>query len=83
MSQSILGVKPTLDGLWIDPCVPSGCKGFTVTRRYRGARYVIRVKNPGGAEHGVKELRVNGARVNGNLIPPHPAGETVTVEVLM
>ena len=83
VSQSILGVKPTLDGLWIDPCVPSGCKGFTVTRRYRGARYVIRVKNPGGAEHGVKELRVNGARVNGNLIPPHPAGETVTVEVLM
>ena len=83
VSQAILGVKPTLDGLWIDPCVPSGCKGFTVTRRYRGARYVIRVKNPGGAEHGVKELLVNGARVNGNLIPLHPAGETVTVEVLM
>ncbi len=83
VSQAILGVKPTLDGLWIDPCVPSGCKGFTVTRRYRGACYVIRVKNPGGAEHGVKELRVNGARVNGNLIPLHPAGETVEVEVLM
>ena len=83
VSQAILGVKPTLDGLWIDPCVPSGCKGFTVTRRYRGACYVIRVKNPGGAEHGVKELLVNGARVNGNLIPLHPAGETVTVEVLM
>ncbi len=83
VSQAILGVKPTLDGLWIDPCVPSGCKGFTVTRRYRGARYVIKVRNPGGAEHGVKELLVNGARVNGNLIPLHPAGETVTVEVLM
>ncbi len=83
VSQAILGVKPTLDGLWIDPCVPSGCKGFTVTRRYRGACYVIRVQNPAGAQHGVKELRVNGETVEGKCIPLCPAGETAAVEVLM
>ena len=83
ISQAILGVKPTLDGLEIDPCVPSGCKGFTVTRKYRGAEYEIRVHNPGGSQHGVKELKVNGAAVDGRLIPVFPAGEQVKVEVMM
>ena len=83
VSQAILGVKPTLDGLRIDPCVPSGCKGYTVTRCYRGACYEIEVKNPTGAEHGVRELRVDGEIIEGDLIPVRAPGETVKVEVLM
>ena len=83
VSQAILGVKPTLDGLLIDPCVPSGCKGFTVRRRFRGASYEITVRNPNGAEHGVRELRVNGALTEGRLIPVQAPGESVKVEVLL
>ena len=74
ISQAILGVKPTLDGLRIDPCVPSGCKGFTLTRQYRGAVYEITVKNPDGAQHGVKELRVDGELFQGDLIPVRAPG---------
>ena len=83
ISQAILGVKPTLDGLRIDPCVPSGCKGFTLTRQYRGAVYEITVKNPDGAQHGVKELRVDGELFQGDLIPVRAPDTTVKVEVLM
>ncbi len=83
ISQAILGVKPTLDGLRIDPCVPSGCKGFTLTRQYRGAVYEITVKNPDAAQHGVKELRVDGELFQGNLIPVRAPGTTVKVEVLL
>ena len=83
ISQAILGVKPTLDGLRIDPCVPSGCKGFTLTRQYRGAVYEITVKNPDGAQHGVKELRVDGELFQGDLIPVRAPGTTVRVEVLL
>ena len=83
ISQAILGVKPTLDGLRIDPCVPSGCKGFTLTRQYRGAVYEITVKNPDAAQHGVKELRVDGELFQGDLIPVRAPGTTVKVEVLL
>ena len=83
ISQAILGVKPTLDGLRIDPCVPSGCKGFALTRQYRGAVYEITVKNPDAAQHGVKELRVDGELFQGDLIPVRAPGTTVKVEVLL
>ena len=83
ISQAILGLKPTLDGLRVDPCLPSGMKGFTVTRRYRGALYHITVKNPDGVQHGVRRVTVNGKEQSGTVLAPAPAGSTVDVEVLM
>ena len=38
VSQYILGIRPTLEGLAIDPCLPSSIKGFTCERLYRGVR---------------------------------------------
>lgn len=32
ITQFILGVKPTYDGILIDPCIPSTMKGYTITR---------------------------------------------------
>ncbi|MBR1583944.1 MAG: glycosyl transferase [Clostridia bacterium] len=83
ISQAILGVVPTLDGLKVDPCIPSTLKGFTVSRRYRGATYEITVENPDGAQYGVKSVTVDGAAQSGNVIAPAPAGSTVTVTVVL
>ena len=83
ISQAILGVKPTLDGLEIAPCVPSGCRDYTVTRAFRGAEYEIRVLNPAGVQHGVKSVALNGRPLEGNVIPPQAVGTRNTVEVLM
>ena len=83
ISQAILGVKPTLDGLEVDPCVPSGCKGFVVTRSYRGAEYEIHVENPNGAQYGVKSMTVDGKAFDGKLIPVQPAGAHVRVDVIL
>ena len=83
VSQAILGVKPTLDGLAIDPCVPGDVKGFSVVRRYRGAEYRIRVENPDGVQKGVRQLLVDGERVEGNLIPVQLAGSVVEVLATM
>ena len=58
ITQAILGIVPTLDGLKIDPCLPPEMKGYKVSRRYRGAVYHITVDNSAGAEYGVKELLV-------------------------
>ena len=83
ISQSILGIKPALDGLEIDPCIPSWLAGYTVKRRFRGAAYVIAVSNPDGVQHGICELAVNGNVQQGRIIPPAAPGETVNVTVTM
>ena len=46
-----------------------GC--FTVERTYRGCALTIKVENPDHVQHGVKEIRVNGERIdreNGPLL---------------
>ena len=72
-----------LDGLKIDPCIPHTLPGFTVTRRYRGAVYHIRVENPDAVQKGVKRVTVNGSPIPGNVLPIAKAGETVEVAVVM
>ena len=83
ISQAILGIVPTLDGLKIDPCIPAGVKGYTVTRRYRGATYVIRVENPDGVQKGLRALYADGEPLTGALLPAAPAGATVQVTAVM
>ena len=83
ISQAILGVQPELDGLRIDPCIPPEWKQLTLTRRFRGAQYRITVDNPDGAEHGVRELYVDGVQQTGNLLAPAEAGSVVSVRVVM
>ena len=83
VSQAILGIKPDYDGLVIDPCIPAECSGFSAVRRFRGAVYDITVKNPDGAERGVKSMTVNGQKISGSHAPVFPEGEHVKVEVMM
>ncbi len=83
ISQAILGIKPALDGLLIDPCIPADMKGFTAVRRFRGVTYRISVENPNGVQKGVKELRVNGRPVEGCLIPPAEPGSIADVVAVM
>lgn len=83
VSQYILGIRPDYDGLVIDPCIPSTLDGFTAKRDFRGVTYHITVKNPNGAEKGVKQMTVDGVTVDGNMIPFDPSKKDVNVEVIM
>ena len=83
VSQYILGVIPTLQGLKIDPCIPHDLAGFTVTRQYRGATYIIEVDNAAGVEKGVKAVTVDGQTMAGNVLPVLAEGETAHVRVVM
>jgi cellobiose phosphorylase len=83
ISQAILGIQPAHDGLMVDPCIPSDFAGFSITRRFRGAEYRITVENPDGVEKGVKQVTVNGQPIEGNIIPPIPAGTAADVLVVM
>ena len=59
-TQYLLGIRPTLKGLLIDPSIPAEWDGFTVERSFRGCQLTIRVENPDHVQHGVKELSVDG-----------------------
>ncbi|MCI0480789.1 MAG: glycosyl transferase family 36, partial [Candidatus Dadabacteria bacterium] len=64
----ILGVRPTYEGLLIDPCIPAGWDGFTMKRRYGNAEYIIEVKNPDHVQKGVREVYLDGRRVGSPII---------------
>ena len=83
VSQAILGVKPTLDGLEIDPCVPGFLRRFSVSRRFRGAIYEITVENPDGVEKGIRSITLDGREIQGTVLPVQPAGSRVSVLVRM
>lgn len=83
ISQAILGVKPDYDGLIVDPCIPSDWKEYKVTRVFRGATYVISIKNPSGVQKGVASVTVDGAIIEGNLLPVFDSGTTHEVEVVL
>jgi cellobiose phosphorylase len=79
VTQWILGIRPEHEGLRIDPVLPGDWAGFAVTRRFRGASYRIRVRKPVGSTGRVRHLVVDGALIDGNVIPPAPEGTTVEV----
>ena len=81
ITQFILGIKPSYEGLEINPCIPAGWTGFNVKRRFRGAEYHITVKNPDGVCKGIKSVTVDGQPIEGNVVNHLPG--THTVEVIM
>jgi len=82
ISQWILGIRPTYDGLEIAPVIPAAWSGFDAVRIFRGVRYKIHVvrKGPGNQAH----LIVDGQAIQGTVIniPPKDTSEVqVTVYI--
>jgi len=71
----ILGVRPTLAGLMIDPCVSAEWKGFYIKRNFRGATYHIHVRNESGAQKGVKKIQIDGKKIKGQILPVFKSGD--------
>ena len=83
VSQYILGIRPSFEGLEIDPCIPSDLDGFTVTRKYRNAVYHIHVQNPDHVEKGIASMTVNGEPVQDICVRPQENVTEYHVEVVM
>lgn len=83
-TQYLLGVRPTLKGLLINPTIPSDWDSYTVERIYRGHKLTIKVENPTHVQHGVKELTVNGQHLdltNGTYITEDILGGCAEAQV--
>ena len=67
ISQYILGVRASFEGLTIDPCLPDSIKNLTITRKFRDAVYNITISNE--KHERVSSLIVNGSEISGNTVP--------------
>jgi hypothetical protein len=63
-----------LDGLVLDPCIPSHWERYELVRHYRGRLLRVTVENPQGKNRSVKRLRGNGQELAGNRISALPEG---------
>lgn len=80
-TQWILGIRADYAGLRVAPVIPSVWKGFSATRKFRGAEYHISVEREGAGN--AVSLEVDGKTVDGNIIPLAPAGATVRVNATL
>jgi cellobiose phosphorylase len=78
ITQWILGIRPSYEGLQIEPVIPTSWPGFEATRTYRGTVYHITVRREGPGND--VSLLVNGRPVKGTTAPCPPAG---TAEVFV
>ena len=83
ITQYILGIRPDYNGLIVDPCIPKIWKGFKVRRVFRKSVYDIDVRNPKNVNKGIKSLKVDGVRVEGNTIPAFNDKKIHKVEAVM
>ena len=77
VSQHLLGVQPTFDGLRIEPHLPAQFTELHIEREWRGVRYVIDATRTGKAS-----LAVDGKPVSGTTVPiAAPGTEEVHVSL--
>ena len=80
ITQYILGIRPTYNGLEVSPAVPTSWTSFSATRQFRGVTYNIKVERKGNGNE--KSLVVNGAPISGTVIPL-PASGAQSVDVIV
>jgi cyclic beta-1,2-glucan synthetase len=80
----ILGFTLRGTTLVIDPCIPKSWPGFSISFRYRSARYEIAVANPQAVSRGVARIALDGATLPaGAPIPLADDAAVHQVEVIL
>ena len=80
-TRYMLGIRPQFDCLLIDPCIPADWQSFEADRVWRKAQFHILVENPDGVMKGVKEIWLDGERVD--KIPVMAEGSRHEVKIIM
>ncbi|MGD0007321.1 MAG: glycosyl transferase [Terriglobia bacterium] len=68
ITQWILGIRTSYDGLQISPVIPKSWRGFNATRIFRGVTYHITIERAGEGNH--VALKVDGVPIKGDTVPP-------------
>jgi cellobiose phosphorylase len=79
--EHLLGIVPEMDGLHINPCLPSAWTKAKMTRQYRGATYEITIHKPAGIQKSKVTVTLDGKQLPGNVIAPQNDGKKHSVVV--
>lgn len=79
--EHMLGVRPGVDGLRIDPCLPSNWTWAKMTRNYRGATYEIDIRKEPGICKGSVTVQLDGRELPSTVIRPCGDGKAHQVVV--
>jgi cellobiose phosphorylase len=72
ITQWILGIRTSYDGLQISPVIPKSWRGFKATRIFRGVTYHLSIERAGEGNH--VTIEVDGAPITGDTVPPPADG---------
>jgi cellobiose phosphorylase len=75
ITQWILGIRTSYDGLEISPVIPTTWRGFKAVRKFRGVTYHIEVEREGDGNRVC--LVVDGKSISGNIIPVPANGQSI------
>ena len=70
LSQWICGIRSEHQGLRVEPRLPAHVKNATITRTYRGCKYVIDIENRDPAGKIAVSVVSGGVSVDGTLVSP-------------
>lgn len=77
----LLGIRPEFEGLVIDPKMPNDWNSYRVERPFRGDHYSISVSKNKNLPEGKLIIKLDGKKINGNLIKPLKDGEKHIIDV--
>jgi cellobiose phosphorylase len=81
--EGICGMRPDADGIAISPSVPSDWDGFKIEKNFRGKKLNITVDNSAHVESGVKELTLNGEKLQGCYVPADKLAQVNEIKVVL
>ena len=80
LSQYLCGLRPSYEGLVVEPRLPEHVKTAEMTRKFRGVEYIISVKNNKN-DGDVKVEVVSGGKANGTTVVADKGAKQVKVSV--
>ncbi|MBR5723645.1 MAG: N,N'-diacetylchitobiose phosphorylase, partial [Oscillospiraceae bacterium] len=81
--EGICGMRSELDGLRIDPSIPSAWDGFKIHKLFRGKKLNINIQNPNHVQCGVKAMNVNGKLIEGNFLPSEQLADVNEISITL
>lgn len=81
--EGICGMRPDADGIKISPSIPAEWDGFKIEKNFRNKKLNITVDNSAHVQSGVKEITLNGEKIDGNYIPADKLNDTNEIIVVL
>lgn len=76
-------MRPDLKGIKIAPSIPAEWNSFKIEKNFRNKKLNITVDNSAHVESGVKEIILNGNKIDGNYIPADSLTENNDITVIL